>query len=109
MGVMKELYFDSWKSESYPYVGITRIRFKGYNLSLAAPHSFRGAKVNRFLKDEREILCWVALSFDFFQNDFVRRQPVHAVELVCRQPFCGFVLFQCQAAALDTAPIALHC
>lgn len=33
MGVMKELYFDSWKSESYPYDGITRIRFKGYNLS----------------------------------------------------------------------------
>ena len=45
MGVMKELYFDSWKSESYPYAGITRIRFKGYNLSLAAPHSFQGAKV----------------------------------------------------------------
>ncbi len=53
MGVMKELYFDSWKLESYPYAGITRIRFKGYNLSLAAPHSFQGAKVKRFLKDER--------------------------------------------------------
>lgn len=49
MGVMKELYFDSWKSESYPYAGITRIRFKGYNLSLAAPHSFRGAKVENML------------------------------------------------------------
>ena len=48
MGVMKELYFDSWKSESYPYAGSTRIRFKGYNLSRKRHPMLLGRKGRNF-------------------------------------------------------------
>ena len=73
---MKELYFDSWKSESYPYAGITRIRFKGYNLSLAAPHSFQGAKVENELEDARVLMLFSIRFYTFLLLNADNNPPI---------------------------------